>query len=57
MFFCNQYNEDMKTTVDGKTDQATPQWIEANVSHLMHPYFRLVMFSKFIIVKFNYFSY
>ncbi|KAH1205965.1 hypothetical protein GmHk_16G046541 [Glycine max] len=24
------YNEDMKTTVDGKTDQATPQWIEAN---------------------------
>jgi len=32
----------LKTIVDGKTDQSTPQWIEVKVSHLMHPYFRLV---------------
>jgi len=38
----------LKTIVDGKIDQAAPQWIEVKVSHLMHPYFRLVMFSKFV---------
>jgi len=36
----------LKTTVDGKTDQSAPQWIEVKVSHLMHPYFRLVTFRK-----------
>ena len=45
----------LKTIVDGKIDQAAPQWIEVKVSHLMHPYFRLVMFSKFVILKFYYF--
>ena len=46
----------LKTTVDGKTNQSAPQWIEVKVSHLMHPYFRLVTFSKFIIFTSYYFS-
>ena len=47
----------LKTIVDGKIDQAAPQWIEVKVSPLMHPYFRLVMFSKFVILTSYYFSY
>ena len=47
----------LKTTMDGKTDQVAPQWIEVKVSYLMHPYFRLLMFSKFVIVIYYYFLY
>ena len=56
-FFLNNAMKTLKTTVDGKTDQVAPQWIEVKVSHLMHPYFRLVMFSKFVIFTSYYFSY
>jgi len=26
----------LKTTLDGKTDHAAPQWIEVKVSHIMN---------------------
>ena len=45
----------LKTTLDGKTDQAAPQWIKVRVSHSMNAYLRLVMFCNFIIVIFNIF--
>jgi len=47
----------LKTTLDGQSIQVEPQWIKVKVSHIMNVYFRLMMFCKFIIVKFMYFSY
>ena len=57
MFFLTSAMKTLKTTLDGKTDQVVPQWIQVKVIPLMNAYFRLVMFCNFVIVIFKYFSY
>ncbi|KAL5162250.1 hypothetical protein HKD37_07G019392 [Glycine soja] len=37
----NNSMKTLKTTLDGKTDQAAPHWIEVKASHLIKAYFRL----------------
>jgi len=55
MFFLTSAMKTLKTTVNGKTDQVTPQWIEVKVSHLMNAYFRIIMLCNLVIVRFKFF--